>query len=273
MYATTTIIKHSKKSGRIFGVHQRVNKLAHGQFLKLEGRRAKFPTIKEVQYFEGTNGPDGLKRKSPDQDGTDAFLEPDNDDGRLIKQIMNHHHNLVVALRKGDMVKASFSAAWMAHDVVDGLTPAHHYPYVGKKKEMRDGRDFLKIFGIKTQGLMPGDNLFEVLKNNWLYLGPDGMFTEHALFEFGVAMVTAPTRDGVLRRMPTKEEVVDLRKVGFQEMYYRSVRKVYEMGMYTKFLEQGWTTELALETKKVLIPEAVKCVTMAWMSAYEKVSK
>ena len=89
----------------------------------------KFPSIDEILNFEGIRGPDGLKRKSPGVDEPEHFIIPDKDDGVLIGYIRNHHWNLVRALRRKDRERAAFEAAWLAHAITDGLTPAHHYPF------------------------------------------------------------------------------------------------------------------------------------------------
>jgi hypothetical protein len=273
MYATNTIIKHSKKAGKLIGTHQRINKVARGQFSKIEGKRAKFPNLKTIQYFEGTNGPDGIKRKSPGTDEPWMFIDPNDDDGKLISQIMDHHHNLAMALKKEDYVRASFEAAWMSHDIVDGLTPPHHYPYLEAVDDLKEDRDALSFFGIQTKGIMPGDTAIEILKNNWLYWGTSGLFTTHVAFEFGVAFVVSTTKTKAFSRMPTMDELEDLRKHGYKEMFYKSLEKVAKLDMYNRFIKTGWTTELALESKSVLVPEIVKCVTLAWVSAYEKNKK
>ena len=68
MYSTTTLAKDPKLSGKIMGTHQLLDQAARqtlGQYLPA-GRY--FPSSKEIIYFEGMRGPDGLKRKSPEQD-------------------------------------------------------------------------------------------------------------------------------------------------------------------------------------------------------------
>lgn len=57
----------------------------------------------EILHFEGNNGPDGIKRKSPSQDEPWHFIDPTRaDDRELIDMILDHHHNLVDALRHGN---------------------------------------------------------------------------------------------------------------------------------------------------------------------------
>lgn len=270
MYATNTIIKNSKKSGRIIGTHQRINRVARKQLSEIIGARARFPKITSIQYFEGTNGPDGIKRKSPGVDEPWHMIEPDSDDGRLIECINNHSYNLTQALKNKDDIRASFEAAWLSHAIVDGLTPAHHYPYEKEKAELKKGRDFLRLFTIETKGIMPGDNSVEVIKNNWLYWGAKGLFVSHVSFEFGVAFVVSSTRADSLRRLPTKKEISSLRKHGFNKMFYKSLKKINKLGMYNYFLKNGWTVNLAVKSQKELVPEIIKCVTLAWLDAYQR---
>ena len=40
--------------------------------------------------------------------------------------------------------------------------------------------------------------------------------------------------------------------------------------MFDRFREEGWTTDLALETRDVLIPEIVRTVALGWYSAVKE---
>ena len=39
--------------------------------------------------------------------------------------------------------------------------------------------------------------------------------------------------------------------------------------MYTQFLKTGWTTELIVETREILIPEIVRVITLNWAAAIQ----
>jgi len=126
MYAGTTF---RRDSGRIVGVHQKIDRASRRLLKKLIGKDAAFPSISQILHFEGINGPDGIKRKSPSKDEPWHYIDPTKDDDRaLIGLINDHMANLVVALRTKNDERAAFEAAWLAHAIVDGLTPAHHYP-------------------------------------------------------------------------------------------------------------------------------------------------
>ena len=98
MYSTVGLLKNSKKSGKLIGTHQKLDKVARRELTKIMPRGTKFPTAKEILRFEGTRGPDGLKRKSPGVDEPMHFIIPDHDDGKLIKIILDHQYNLKKAL-------------------------------------------------------------------------------------------------------------------------------------------------------------------------------
>ena len=183
MYSGTTL---RKSSGIITGVHQRVDRAARKHLISYDPKKIKFPTIKEILHFEGKNGPDGLKRKHPSQDEPWHFINPQNPkDRQLIMVINDHLYNLAQALRQQDQVKSAFEAAWLAHAVVDGLTPAHHYP-LGDKIEELWGKKYDQRSSVASKIFGKGATLKETISKNWQYIGIEGFLTSHLLFEAGV---------------------------------------------------------------------------------------
>ena len=43
--------------------------------------------------------------------------------------------------------------------------------------------------------------------------------------------------------------------------------------MYTRFLEQGWNTDLAFETKNILLPEISKAIALCWASSIPELTE
>lgn len=263
MYSGTTI---RTKSGRIMGVHQRIDRLARRNLSNRVSDMKAFPTIKDILHFEGRNGPDGIKRKSPSIDEPWHHINPDDPSDRaLIGLIDDHIYNLSVALRNGNNERASFEAAWLAHAVVDGLTPAHH-DNLGDKIEELWGKAHHERDSVLDKVLIRGNSGFDTLKKNWQYWGGKGVFTAHIMFEWGVATaltsVKFPSSTGV-----SANDMIRLEQQGFEELFYESLRTVSTLNMYQSFGEKGWTRELATLTKAKLIPEIVKAVTLAWYQA------
>ena len=74
MYSTVGLLKYAKGSGgKLVGTHQKLDKAARRTLANFLKRGAFFPSSKEILHFEGSRGPDGLKRKSPGMD-IGAFL-------------------------------------------------------------------------------------------------------------------------------------------------------------------------------------------------------
>lgn len=266
MYATTTLAKNSRLTGKLVGTHQQIDQAARKILAKHLPRGYYFPSSKEILHFEGTRGPDGLKRKSPDVDDPSHMFDEQNGK-QLFEQIMDHYYNLVQALKSHNDVRAAFEAAWLGHKLTDGLTPAHHFPLSEAKEELMSNKEFVKIFGEPIKGIMHGRNAAETARNNWLYWGAGGYMSKHVAYEYGVAIIAAA--------MPMRAMLPEVGKGEFQyvdpkQVFYESLSRIQAPNMYNRFRKEGWTTELALETRNVLLPEIVRALSLVWYAAAEE---
>lgn len=252
------------------GVHQKIDRVARRHLARQIEIPATFPTIREILHFEGANGPDGLKRKNPGKDEPWHFIDPasrlqDSDLGRLIH---DHIVNLAEALKAHEKERAAFEAAWLAHSIVDGLTPAHHYPLEEKLSELRGGHGLESRNSKRKKVVMPGDSKRQFVRNNWEFWGSKGVMTTHIHFEFGVSTAIATMRFDTLSF--SKELVASLRTQGFDAMFDESLARIASMEMYEEFAKKGWTRHLARETKDVLVPEIIRAVMLGWLAAILK---
>lgn len=261
MYSGTTF---RTKSGRMMGVHQRIDRLARRELAKALPKRRFFPSEYDILHFEGLNGPDGIKRKSPGQDEPWHYIDPsDHADDKLRQMIRDHIHNLTAALADGNEKRAAFEAAWMAHAITDGLTPAHHYPLEEKLEELRDGQGLETRNTPRKKILLPGKNRRHQLRNNWEFWGAKGVMTTHVAFELGIATTLAASgrvQDGT----PSSNDFVRIRNDGFEPMFEEALHRIAGLRLYEEFSRAGWTRRLARDTKQQLIPEIVRAVTLAW---------
>ncbi|NCU37471.1 hypothetical protein EOL96_00175 [Candidatus Saccharibacteria bacterium] len=263
MYSGTTF---RSKSGNVIGVHQKIDRIARRNLRTMPGVGAGFPTAKDILHFEGNNGPDGIKRKSPSQDEPWHYIDPTKpDDRQLIIMILDHYDNLVVALQGHNQQRAAFEAAWLSHAIVDGLTPAHHYPLSEKIEELW-GKPKEERITIKDKNIIKGKNSRDTLSKNWEYWGAKGVFLTHGLFEFGVATSIKTTR--FLDTTPTADWIAAADKIPFEQVYVGAVQRVYKLDMYHSFWKDGWTTKLAQQSRRDLLPEIIRIVTYAWYKAY-----
>lgn len=266
MYSTTALVKNPKINGKLVGTHQVLDRAARKVLSRHLPRNKYFPTIREILYFEGMRGPDGLKRKSPDNDDPSHMFEGENGD-RLFQQILDHHANLTSALKRRDNIRSAFEAAWLAHMITDGLTPAHHFPLSETKEELMSNKEFIKIFGEPVKGIMHGHSALETARNNWLYWGAGGHMSKHIAYEYGVAIIAAALPQRALIPAIGKGE---FRYVDPKKAFYDSVRRAEVPETYAKFRQDGWTTDLALSTKNLLLPEIVRAIALIWYSAAEQ---
>jgi len=262
MYSGSTI---STFSGRILGAHQNIDRLARKNLERLMPQ-SHFPGTQAILHFEGKNGPDGIKRKSPAQDEPWHYLQPfDPDDTQLIKLIENHYHDLVNALRHNDSVRASFEAAWLSHAIVDGLTPAHHFPYEEKLIELSDGRSIDDRTTLSKKLIMPGPTTRHQVKNNWKMWGPKGLFTTHAAFECGIAMLIAPIK--IKRFLLTPDKIAEFNAQSLAQWFRQLAQDVARLELYDSFYESGWTVPLARRVRQNLAPTLVQAVALVWYNA------
>lgn len=263
MYSGTTL---TTKSGRIMGVHQKIDRVARRHLQTLLPDDFIFPNIKDILHFEGQNGPDGIKRKSPAVDEPWHFIDPhDVDDVALIEMIEEHIANLAKALRDGSQKRAAFEAAWLAHAVTDGLTPAHHFPLESALEELRGGEGLDSRTSVLKKGMMTGDTTIEKIRNNWRFWGAKGIMTTHFSFEAGIASVIAYRKFN--NCLPGAEMIEKLIEHGFRKVFLDSVGEVSELDMYNNFIKTGWTTTMAKQTNEQLMPIIIKAVTLGWLQA------
>ena len=267
MYSGTTLTKFS---GRLLGAHQKIDRIARKHLDKLlpEDKQKLFPSTKNILKFEGREGPDGIKRKSPAQDEPWHYFNPfDEKDTGLLKLIDGHYKKLVASLKESNNERAAFESAWLAHALVDGLTPAHHYPYEEKLTELRGGEGLETRTSIKEKWVIPGETRPKQVKNNWQYWGPRGLFLSHGLFEMGVASIIKPLsfRDDY----PSDEEIKKAREIGLPEYFKLVAREIGVLDMFVKYHKKGWTPRLAYDVRHKLGPTLVKTVTLGWFMALE----
>lgn len=270
MYSGTTF---RVKSGRIMGVHQRIDKLARRELAVLLPRKTTFPNEHSILHFEGLNGPDGIKRKSPGQDEPWHYVDPaDHTDDGLRVMIRDHLHNLTNALVEGNNERAAFEAAWMAHAITDGLTPAHHYPLEEKLEELRDGEGLETRNTSRKKIVLPGKTRRHQFRNNWEFWGAKGVMTTHVAFELGIATTLAATGKMPMAT-PTSNDLVRVKNDGVEALFEEALHRIAGLKLYEEFSKSGWNRRLARLTREQLIPEIIRIVTLAWYQCVVEAEK
>lgn len=263
MYAGTTLTKYS---GRLVGAHQKFDSVARRHLAHLLPDNTVFPKIRKILQFEGRNGPDGIKRKSPAKDEPWHFYDPfDDEDSQLIGLIKSHYDQLVKELKVSNQERVAFEAAWLAHAIVDGLTPAHHYPYEEELSDLRGGEDHTTRASFKKKVIMPGDTRRQQMKNNWKMWGPKGLLVTHGFFEFGVASIIKPLTFS--EAIPKERDMRRVKELGVTELFKQSAREIGVLDMYEAYYKKGWTPKLAWQVRHKLGPIIVQTLTLSWYMA------
>ena len=249
-----------------FHAHQKIDRIAHKHLERLAGEQDGFPSIKSILHFEGRNGPDATKlKKNPGVDQPWHFINPfDVSDTELGEAIQHHYNELVGALKANNKERAAFEAAWLAHALVDGLTPAHHYPYEEALEELR-GEDRSSRTSLKSRAIVKGDTPSDSLKRSLQVIGPNGILTTHTTFEAGAYMIMMPLK--LTSAFPTADNLQLVRNLGLGSYFQQVAREVGARGMFEQFLKTGWTPKLARIVRTEMAPQMVSMVTLGWYSA------
>jgi hypothetical protein len=251
----------------IFHAHQKLDRVAH-RHLKEVLPAGNFPSLKEILYFEAGHGPDGAKLKRQQQGGEQPwhFIDPhDATDQRLHELIQLHYDGLKNALAKDDSVRSAFEAAWLAHALVDGLTPAHHYPYEQELEKLRGGADRNTRKGLMGRLYVGADSFNLSFQRSLKLIGPKGLLTSHAMFEVGAFTLIAPLK--LSKARPSKSDLNQVLEVGVLGIFKQLVKEIADMDIYDRFQYRGWTQVISQDVRRELAPRMVRMITLAWYAA------
>jgi hypothetical protein len=256
----------------IFHAHQKLDRVAHRQLLRLLPEdNHSFPAIAQVLKFEGSKGPDGAKLKRLKNGQPWHFVDPlDANDTDLHGQILRHYERLVLALRQDDDVRAAFEASWMAHALVDGLTPAHHFPYEAELSQLRGGEARHTRHGLAGRLYVKGDTLTKSVLQSLKLVGPKGLLTTHAMFEAGAYAIIAPLRFN--KACPSRSDIESIKIDGVVTVFKKTAREVAELNLYERFYALGWTRSVSRDVRRELAPRMVRMITLAWYAACHEAS-
>lgn len=262
MYSGTTL---TPVSGRIMGAHQKFDRVARNQLSKILPDDKIFPSSRKILHFEGRKGPDAIKRKSPARDEPWHYYSPfDNSDSQLIELIQSHYSQLVKELKNDNKERVAFESAWLAHAIVDGLTPAHHYPYEEELSKIRGSGKETRTT-VREKLLPKGETKRDTLKKSWKVYGPKGLMSTHGLFELGVAFIIAPL--SMANASITEQDIKNAQDLGIVELFRRMAREIAVLDMFERFKDRGWTTKLMVDVRNKLAPSISKMITLSWYLA------
>lgn len=252
----------------VLHAHQRLDKIARQALGELLSSDAQFPSYRDIVQFEGQHGPDSTRlKKGNGQEQPWHFYDPrDVSDTQLLDTIGAHYHELVAALSMRNQPRAAFEAAWLAHALVDGLTPAHHFPYEAELERLRGGKSRHTREGLRGRAIVQGETPSDSLRKSMQLIGPKGLLMNHTTFEAG-AYTIAQTMRFRKDAFPPESAFAQVEEQGLEGYFAERARAVAAWQLYERFMERGWTQSLAHAVRRQLIPEMVQIIILAWYSA------
>lgn len=249
----------TKRVVKQIGVHQRFDTAAYRMIAKFLPEGA-FPTLKDIIHFEGYNGPDGLKIKSPGVNEPSHLYDPVTDTGDAVTHIANHYSGLVEQLKRGDMIRASFEASWLAHYVCDGLTPAHHWPLEERLAEAAA----LSPAALKRGDTSKFAGAMTSVKKNWAVYGMKGHLSTHFYFETGIAfaLLLFP-----IRPIFRDAEFMRARELGPLGYFKAEAVDIASIKLYERFYAEGWNSDIAAAVKNKIAPQTARAIGLIWLLA------
>ena len=251
----------------IFHAHQKLDRVAYRHLQTLLPKGTFFPKISTVLHFEGPNGPDSPKlKKHAHIEQPWHFIDPlDITDTLLHDLIDGHYDQLILALKKRDEIRAGFEAAWLAHALVDGLTPAHHYPYEKELAQLRGGEDRNTRKGLVGRAYVKGDSVRDSVLRSFKLIGPGGLLTTHAMFEGGAYAIIAPLR--FRRALPSPKDIELVSAQGIVGLFRQLAKEIATLKLYERYAVGGWTQRLSRDIRQELAPRMVRAILLSWYSA------
>jgi hypothetical protein len=255
----------SRRAVSLIGIHQKFDTAAY-RMIEDYLAPGTFPALKQIIHFEGVNGPDGLKVKSPGEREPGHLYNPLKDEGPIPELIKGHYIRMVSAIKCSDTVRAAFEAAWMAHYICDGLTPAHHYPLEVQIAEHSTVLENEKTSFFKHKVVDPKrDSPMQMLRKGWAIWGGKGLLSTHFNFEMGVATALLGSR--VMAKLdPAK--LAEARKLGPILFFKQEALDIANLELYETFYEYGWNTQMARMVKQRLAPQTAHTIGVIWLLAY-----
>jgi len=250
----------------ILHAHQKVDRVAYQHLIALLDPKINPPiSIDEILYFEGSRGPDAAKLKKGVTESPWHFYQPYGINSIFLKVVTDHYDRLVEQIVAGNKEHAAFEAAWLAHALVDGLTPAHQYPYEKELASIRNS-DKKTRCNISSHLLVHTDSAKESLKRSFKLIGPRGLLTTHTGFEAGASSIILSLN--LAKALPDNTDLKLLESTSFIDIFERYARQIEHFKMYDRFYRRGWTQALARDMRLEVAPRMVRMVTLAWYSAF-----
>lgn len=251
----------------VLRTHQKIDKVAYKHLTEITDA-TPYLSLKDVLHFEGSRGPDATRLKRGNNQPPWHFYNPAGTNREFFKVIKSHYEALIKELKAKDKQRAAFEAAWLAHALVDGLTPAHHYPYEEELADLRDDEDKNTRETVRSHFIVKGENYRQTIRRSLKLIGPKGLLTTHTTFELGAGTIIMPLTLSKARIDLTKSQQYNYEAL--ISTFRQYVVAIDEDHMFERFYRKGWTPRLTRDIRRKLAPPMVNIVTLAWYCAMQE---
>ncbi len=250
---------------RLISTHQKIDKLAYAILKEYCGNTSVL-NLKDILHYEGSKGPDAPRLYATESSTPWHYYDPSGTVPQLpfLDILKDHYTELIKQLKLRDVHQSCFEAAWLAHALVDGLTPPHHFP-VEAELEALHGASVDQREKISSHLLVKGPSKIQSFSRSWRLTGPKGMLTQHTYFEANAGLAAVRIRaqdiavnDDLLKRLSPDALI---------EIFEKYAHEVDSLDLFKRFVKRGWSLKLTRLTRKELIPKMVKLVLIAWYGA------
>jgi len=248
---------------RAIRTHQKINAVAYRHLGELVGLVPSL-SLKDIIRFDGKRGPDAPRLYKTDKGAPWHYYDPAGNSVAFLEILQDHYASLVYRLQTDNQESAAFEAAWLAHALVDGLTPPHHFPIEAELEDLHDAPVHARQT-IRSHLMVKGANRRTSLYKSLRLSGPRGLLTAHTLFEANAGLIVMTLK--LDRAKPSQNDLYELEQESFIEIFERYAREIDQFHMYRRFYKSGWTPKLTRDIRRELAPRMVRLVTLAWYSA------
>ncbi|OGY85147.1 MAG: hypothetical protein A3G01_00975 [Candidatus Kerfeldbacteria bacterium RIFCSPLOWO2_12_FULL_43_9] len=238
-----------------FSTHHIVNKLAYQAiFQRRRFSFMHFPSLSDIQTYEGYRGPDGLWIRKQMPTSQHAY-NPVNGEGNALS-VISSEYDLLQSSLTNDPRTAARSAAYLSHFIVDALDPAHH---IGNFKS----RDPVPVYDDWS------DPFLDMRQSFW-----KNIRNRHFFFELCSAFYLWRSQHLFLRvpRRPLQFRHKKFYKPQLLLLFKKRVQYVNRFRIYERFFIRRHRIQVKRQILSFLFPLMIRSVSLFWMHAIQQAS-
>lgn len=230
--------------------HCTVNRLARG-VLHITPMNKWLPQSRDINYYEGMDGVDGLWVKHQHLPSQSAY-NPKTQEGNGLIKLYDHFQEAITIWETRDQQAIAKQLAYLSHTVTDLCTPPHQH---GRLVKPHPERWYLFLNTI----------------DDWTDRDQPYWFDRHVLFEMNlmVRFLFKPFQQAKLYTQLINEYLRyrSKRSEVLLKFMREQITLIHKLGVYQEYLRYGWTKHIEQTMRLVVVPQTVSLVATFWYLA------